>query len=102
MKETIKIIAIGFFFLWIIFIPAIFIIKIKYFKISRQKEYHGVEDMLSFFSREWWIAGFTLMFPILFKDRLKELDLIRRKANFRLYFFYLIVLVQLILVILFQ
>jgi len=98
MKELILNVVFGLFGLYFILSPAILILKIKYYKTSRRKEYNGIADLFSFFSHEWWIAGLTLWFPIFGRDKNLELNTIRKKANARLYILYLTVLAQLTLV----
>jgi hypothetical protein len=90
MKNNIEILSATLFISWAILIPAIFKMKIKYFVVSRQKESPGI--------REWCITCLTWEFPIIGRDENLELDTIRKKANYRLYYFYLIILLQLILV----
>jgi hypothetical protein len=98
MKDKIEIVLFSLFGLWVVLIPAIFIMKIKYFKTLRQKEFKGTEELLSFLASEWWIAGLTWAIPTFGQDKNSELNKIRRKANSRLYIFYFIILTQLTLV----
>ena len=100
MEETIEILLFGLFGFWIILIPMVMIMKIKYYKISRQKEYNGIPDLFAFLTTEFWIAGITIGFPIIGKDKKIELNKIRKKANIRLFRFYGIILIQIFLVIL--
>ena len=98
MKNVIEILAVGLFGLWIVLIPAIMIIKIKYFKTLRRKEFRGTEELFSVLSSEWWVAGLTWAIPTFGQDKDSGLNKIRRKANSRLYIFYFIILTQLTLV----
>lgn len=98
MKELFLYIVFGLFGLYIILVPTILIMKIKYYKTLREKKYNGIVDLFACFSSEWWIAGFTLGFPIGGRDKDLKLNAIRKKANLRLYFLYLTVIIQLILV----
>ncbi len=74
------------------------IMKIKYFKRLRQKEFKGTADLFSFLSSEWWIAGLTWGIPIIGRHKDTELNQIRRTANSRLYILYFVLLTQLTLV----
>lgn len=98
MKELFLHIVFGLFGLYFILAPTILIMKIKYYKTLRGKKYNGVADIFSFFSSESWLAGFTLGFPIVGRDKDLKLNAIRKKANRRLYFLYLTVIIQLVLV----
>lgn len=98
MKDKFEIVLFSLFVLWIILIPAIFIMKIKYFKTIRRKEFRGIEELFSFLNSEWWIAGLTWAIPTFGGEKDTELNKIRRKANSRLYIFYFIILAQLTLV----
>ena len=102
MKDAIEIVMFGLFGVWIIVIPSIMIMKIKYFKTLRHKEFRGTTELFSFFSSEFWIAGITWGFPIIGQERNLELNTIRKKANSRLYILYLTVMTQVILVGLIQ
>ena len=97
MKEVIFNVIIGLSVLYFIIVPTILIMKIKYYKTLRGKEYNGINELFSLFSSEWWIAGFTLGFPIFGRDEDLKLNTIRKKANRRLYIFYLVVITQLAL-----
>ena len=98
MRNVIEIMAFGLFGLWVILIPSIMIMKIKYFKRLRRKEFKGTADLFAFLSSEWWIAGLTWAFPIFGRDKETELNKIRVKANSRLYILYFVLLTQLTLV----
>ena len=74
------------------------IIKIKYFKTLRRKEFKGIEELFLFLNSEWWIAGITCAIPIMRKDNNQELNSIRKKANLRLYLLYTTVGTQILLV----
>jgi hypothetical protein len=102
VKNIIQIVLIGLFGLWIIIIPWTILMKIKYFKIARQKEFKGTIELFSPFNEEFWIAGITWGFPVLGQDANVELNSLRKKANSRLFLFYLIVLIQILLVGLLQ
>jgi hypothetical protein len=97
MKEVIEIIAFGLLGLYFILFPFIMIMKIKYYKTLKRKQFRGISDLFSFFSSEWWIAGITWGFPILGRDKDFELNSIRKKANLRLYILYLTVVMHLTL-----
>lgn len=97
MKEGILNVVFGLFGLYFIIPPTILIMKIKYYKTLRRKEYNGIADLFAFFSSEWWIAGITLGFPIFGRDEDLKLNAIRKKANTRLYILYLTVITQLTL-----
>jgi len=97
MKDVIEIIAFGLLGLYFILFPFIMIMKIKYYKTLRRKEFNGISDLFSFFNSEWWIAGITCGFPILGRDKDSNLNSIRKKANFRLYILYLTVVMHLTL-----
>jgi hypothetical protein len=98
MKDTIEIVLFSLFGLWALLIPAIMIMKIKYFKTSRRKEFKGIEELFLFLNSEWWIAGITWAFPIIGKNKNQELNSIRKKANLRLYLLYTTVGTQILLV----
>jgi hypothetical protein len=98
MKDKIEIVLFSLFGLWILLIPAIFIMKIKYFKTLRRKEFKGIVELALFLNSEWWIAGFTWTFPIFGKEKEIELNVVREKANLRLYLLYTTVAIQLLLV----
>ena len=98
MKLAIENIAFGLFGLYAILLPAILIMKIKDYKISRRKAYTGIAELFSFLSSEWWIEGITLWFPIFGRDVNAELNTIRKKANTRLYILYSTVATQVALV----
>ena len=99
MKELLVILLIITIGLIVILIPMILIMKIKYFRRLRHKEYNGVPDLFAFLSTEFWIAGITMGFPIIGKDKKTELNQIRKKANKRLFGLYGIILIQLVIVI---
>src|SRR5688500_14517543 len=69
MKEAIEIIAFGLLGVYFILFPFIMIMKIKYYKTLRRKEFRGTSDLFAFFSSEWWVAGITCGFPILGRDK---------------------------------
>lgn len=98
MKDTIEIALFSLFGPWLLLIPAIMVMKIKYFKTSRQKEFRGTIELFSFLSSEWWYAGLTWAIPTIGRDKNDALNEIRARVNSRLYLFYLIILIQLILV----
>ena|SRR5688572_8292680 len=97
MKEAIEIIAFGLLGVYFILFPFIMIMKIKYYKTLRRKEFRGTSDLFAFFSSEWWVAGITCGFPILGRDKDLKLNSIRKKANLRLYILYLTVVMHLML-----
>jgi hypothetical protein len=97
MKDTIEVILFGLLGLWMVLVPAIMIMKIRYYKALRKKEFNGIAELFSPFNSEWWIAGFTWGFPILGRDQDAKLNQVRRKANSRVYSLYFIILTQLIL-----
>lgn len=74
------------------------IMKIKYFKTLRQKDYRGTVELFSFLNSEWWTAGLTWAIPTFGHDKNERLNKIRITANSRLYIFYFIILTQLTLV----
>jgi hypothetical protein len=93
--------AIIFFSLCVLLIvitQTIFYLKIKYLKLYNQKEFQGISHLNFPFHKEWWIAALTLAFPIFGKDEIAELNAIRKKVNQGLYIFYLIMIMQIILV----
>ena len=98
MKDTIETVLLGLFGLWALLIPGIMIMKIKYFKTLRQKEFRGTDELFSILSREWWVAGLTWAIPTFGRDKDTELNKIRTKANSRIYILYFIILTQLTLV----
>jgi len=69
----------------------IFLSKLKYYKVYRNKEIIGLTEIL--------LAAVFLYFPIFGKDTGDELIKLRKKANKRLMIFYGVVLLQIILVI---
>ena len=97
MKSIIVVFVFGLFAFWIVMIPSIMILKIKYFKRLNRKEYKGTEELFLFLSSEWVIAGLTWAIPIFGRDKDTELIKIRGEVNSRLYLFYSIILIQLIL-----
>ena len=99
MKEILEILLFGLFGLWIILIPMIMIMKIRYFKKLRHKQFNGISDLFAFWTPELWIAGITFAFPILGKGKELELKRIKKNANRRLMGFYGIILIQLIIVV---
>lgn len=99
MKELLIILLIISIGLIVILVPMIWIMKINYFRRLRHKEYYGVANLFAFSSSEFWIAGITLGFPILGKDKKTELNQIRKKANKRLFGLYIIILIQLVIVV---
>ncbi len=74
------------------------IMKIKYFKRLKGKEFKGTADLFSFLSAEWWIAGLTWCIPIIGQHKGTELNQLRKSANSRIYILYFVLLTQLILV----
>jgi hypothetical protein len=97
MKDKIEIVLFSLFGLWVLLIPAIFIMKIKYFKTLRRKEFKGIEELFLILNSEWWMAGFTWLFPIFGKERNVELKAMKTKANSRLCLLYTIMMIQLVL-----
>jgi hypothetical protein len=98
MNEKLEILLFSLFGIWVILIPMIMILKIKYFKLVRHKEYNGVSDIFHILSSEWWIAGITIPFPIFGKTHQVEVNKVRKMANLRLMGFYSTILVQIVIV----
>ena len=97
--NTLEVILYSLFGLWVVLIPSIMIMKIKYMKKARQKAYRGITELFSFFSIELWYAGLTFGFPMFGRDRNLELKKISRRANFRLFLLYLTVSIQVTIVV---
>lgn len=97
-KEIISFLIFSLITLWIILLPVIFILKIKFLKKVRNKPFRGASEIFSIFSMEWWIAWLFLPIPILGKKNDFKVEKIRIKVNGRILAFYTVITVQFCLI----